>query len=459
MVGFFIMFNIFSTDSIIKEEGLKSKQLRWVNSYELSALKSVLWGTKNTIVEPPYRTLFHYIYYTNILLPHLEGYYFDWQNQIDIYLEYADSDDALLNFKCPLVRETFSNPEIASLIASHGLILELDKKTGKVYLDRVENKYKDSPAVLNYDYINNLAIPSKKGKRDILLFLLKSPAIIRNRTLRSLFFYFYYQSNLEHSLVKDWKNLVEFLIGLIDRDGHEVSFIIQKDLTSTLKTIRELRKGFNKYGLDYIGFCEKNNRLMSSEEFTNWLKQQKALEGRDLVIPLMGEKVIKLEHNWTLVELTTVKDFKDEGDYQKHCVAGYAPRNPNPDYRIFSLRKTFTFFHIPKDCSDELGRLVTNTLIYFRDNQCLLETLLTSSNYSKVRYNSQLREEIERNTIKKEIRFTIQVTRGGFSQVKSFKNSNVGDFVAPIETEVKVLLQDLEKKLVRKLNQLDYDDE
>lgn len=155
----------------------------------------------------------------------------------------------------------------------------------------------------------------------------------------------------------------------------------------------------NKFGLKYISYMSQSSKLLDDKQVEEKIIKEKLELNRKLTNSL-GTQL--LYGNWEVVELDTIAKLREEGERQKHCVAGYADNIIENNYRIFSFRKKINEknFRVTVSFRIKNGFYKTDQIKTFRNENPFIkldeeEKSFLTTNISTIQdmLNEQLQEE------------------------------------------------------------------
>jgi hypothetical protein len=182
--------------------------------------------------------------------------------------------------------------------------------------------------VENYEKFNNsletfLKIPNLKNKiKNLVNFFDTSNIIESSFLLKCVNFedlYEYYNYENLFSYVKWWLNLAKKF-----KYNKSDYLFIQGAFENNFKNECDVLQPHDEFLISLENI---------ENELSRMLKNKALKESVPIIEPLNLE--YKEIYGFKIVELVTVRQLKDEGDFQMHCVGGY---KPTPKKRIFSIR-------------------------------------------------------------------------------------------------------------------------
>lgn len=299
--------------------------------------------------------LFDLIFKTKKELKKYPDYYFDWN--LDLFFfkscfpislfneSYLIKNIPFILDNSSLVKETLYSLNISFLEFNHTYYLDLSKLNFKFDLPKVE--YEET-FYTDFDFWRYFYFYTSKQIRQNLTSIIvgddEVKLIDKICKIKPNFF-----SNISK---RDLKNIELFIPRYYE---HNLDFLDCTDL-SVISKVLKLEK---KYGIKIFGLLSLLQRLPTDKEIKEWEINLKLDLQKDLRLPVLENKLLKLEYGWQVHELTTKLDLMEEATYQHNCLQGFINTLSNPDYNFFSCRKNkerFTVLFINGKLHEYKGR-------------------------------------------------------------------------------------------------------
>lgn len=189
---------------------------------------------------------------------------------------------------------------------------------------------------------------------------------------------------------KNWKARLNKLNTFLKEHNLLKGYLAQYSVAEQLNILTVYSRVEKTHGKWAIGYLETQNKLLIDfEEIQSVLERAEIDWNKILIEPI---ELPEFSGGWQCIELITSSMLLEEGQYNNHCVGGYADVIENKDCRIFSFRKgtirhTVQYYHakykkiwqIEQSCGKNNCDKISYSSVdakYLRYNELLLLTHL-----------------------------------------------------------------------------------